>query len=414
MIKDKNGEILIGDEDVRGRWREHFEELLNRPDPVNPISEEIFYGPELELEPPTREETIRAIKRLKNNKSPGKDNIPSEIWKYGGEMIQEKLHDLIITIWNKEITPDQWGERIFVPLHKKGDKLLCSNYRGMCLLPTAYKILTIIIHSRLLPNAEDIIGEYQYGFGAGRSTVDQLFSIRQAIEKYWEYNRQQFHLFIDFKQAYDSIHRTSMWNIMKEFGIPQKLIRVTKACYKNTLCSVRCGPRTATSFSIKSGLKRGCILSPLLFNLVMEKVVRNINFRPEGISFNNMHVNCLGYADDIDIMGLNLREVKDLAVDFSEMASRVGLKINQDKTKVIEIGRIHHLHGNVNIAGIEVEAVESFKYLGTIMSHNAKMTEEVAARIGAANRCYFKQRSISQKAKIRIYDSYQASFNIWL
>ena len=93
------------------------------------------------------------------------------------------------------------------------------------------------------------------------------------------------------------------------------------------------------------------------------------------------------------------------------MGSRVGLKINQDKAKVMEIGRIHHLHGNSNIGGMEVEAVESFKYLGTTMSHNAKMTEEVAARIGAANRCYFsfldlfKRRSTSRKTKIRIYNT---------
>ena len=128
MIKDKDGEILTGDDDVLKRWEQYFEELLNRPDPANPINEEIYYGPELELEPPTREETIKAIKSFKNNKSPGKDNIPAELWKYGGEVIQERLHDLMVTIWNEEITPDQWDEGIFIPLHKKGDRLICSNY----------------------------------------------------------------------------------------------------------------------------------------------------------------------------------------------------------------------------------------------------------------------------------------------
>ena len=113
-----------------------------------------------------------------------------------------------------------------------------------------------------------------------------------------------------------------------------------------------------------------------------------------------MHVNCLGYADDIDIMGLSLREVENLAKDFNEMASRVGIKINRDKSIVMEIGRINHLHGNVNIAGMEIELVEFFKYQGIIMSHNAKVTEEVAARTRATNRCYFSSQIFQMKINI--------------
>ncbi|XP_068250251.1 uncharacterized protein [Palaemon carinicauda] len=123
MIKDKDGEILTRDEDVMKRWEQYFKELLNIPDQVNPLNEETYYGPELELEPPTRVETNKAFKSLKNNKSPGNDNIPAELWKYGGEVIQEKLHDLMGTIWNEEITPDQCEEGIFIRIHKKGGRI---------------------------------------------------------------------------------------------------------------------------------------------------------------------------------------------------------------------------------------------------------------------------------------------------
>ena len=126
-----------------------------------------------------------------------------------------------------------------IPLHKKGDKLICCHYRGINLLATAYKILTIIIYEKMRPYAENIIGEYQAGFRKGRSTTDQLFTIRQIIENFWEYNKYQVHLFVGFKQAYDSIHRPSMWSIMREMGIPHKLIRMTQACYRNTKCSIR-------------------------------------------------------------------------------------------------------------------------------------------------------------------------------
>ncbi|XP_068236848.1 uncharacterized protein [Palaemon carinicauda] len=160
--------------------------------------------------------------------------------------------------------------------------------------------------------AGSIIVEYQCGFRAEQSTIDQIFSLRQVIEKYWEYNKQQTRLVIDFKQAYGSIHRPSMWNIMREFGIPLKL---------------------------------------------------------------------------------------------------VGLEINEGKTKIMEVARTPQLQGNVDLAGIRIETVESFKYLGTIMSQNAGMAEEVTARIGDASRCYlsltdlFKRRSITRKTKLRIYNT---------
>ena len=340
MVKDSNGDLITGEDQVIERWRTYFEELLNRLDPENPIEEYHLIEAEDEIDEPTVEVVKRAIKRLKNNRSPGNDNIPSEIWKYGGDiLLEERLHSLIRKIWNEEAIPDVWEEGILIPLHKKGDKLVCSNYRGINLLVTAYKILTIIIYEKMKPYVEDILGEYQAGFRQGRSTNDQLFIIRQIIEKMWEYNKYHVHMFIDFKQAYDSIHRPSMWNIMREMGIPEKLVRVTKACYRNTTCSIRYGKKMSAPIEIKTGLKQGCVLSTVLFNIMMEKVVRNVMNRPEGIEFREMTINCLGYADDIDIMTEDIRATEQLVSVFKENAERIGLRINEDKTKVMGIAR---------------------------------------------------------------------------
>ena len=352
MIKGEDGEILTDENKVIERWKTYFEDLLNRPEPDNPAEQATFYGPELEIEAPTRMDVKNAIKRLRNNKSPGIDNIPAEIWKYGGDILTDKMHDLITIIWREEITPDRWEGGILVPLHKKGDKLVCSNYRGINLLVTAYKVLTIIIYEKMKPFAESIIGEYQAGFRRGRSTTDQLFTIRQIIEKLWEYDKYQLHLFVDFKQAYDSIHRSSMWNIMKEMGIPDKLIRVTQACYRNTTCTVRFGKKMSTPIEIQTGLKQGCILSPLLFNIMMEKVARSITNRPEGIKFREVSINCLGYADDVDIITSDVRDTERITNIFRVNAESIGLKINQEKTKIMEIARRYEMNGRVNIDGI--------------------------------------------------------------
>jgi hypothetical protein len=115
------------------------------------------------------------------------------------------IHRLICCIWNKEELPQQWKESIIVPIYKKGDKTDCNNYRGI--LSTAYKILSNILLARLTPQINEIVGDHQCGFHHNRSTMNQIFYIRQVLEKKWEYNGTVHQLFIDFKKAYDSVKR---------------------------------------------------------------------------------------------------------------------------------------------------------------------------------------------------------------
>ena len=161
------------------------------------------------------------FKKLKSHKSPGIDQIPAELIKAGGSTIHCAIHKLIIAIWNKEELPGEWKESIIVPVHKKGDKTDCNNYRGISLLPSTYKILSNMLLSRLIPYAKEIIGYHQCGFLRNRSTTDHIFCIRQILEKKWEHNEAVHRFFIDFKKAYDSVSREALYNILIGFGIPK-------------------------------------------------------------------------------------------------------------------------------------------------------------------------------------------------
>ena len=107
---------------------------------------------------PSAFEVELAIDKLKNHKSPGIDEIPAELIKAGGGTICLEILKLITSIWKKEEVPEEWKESIIVPIHKKGDKTDCNNYRVISLLPTTYKILSNILLSRLVPYAKEIIG----------------------------------------------------------------------------------------------------------------------------------------------------------------------------------------------------------------------------------------------------------------
>ena len=155
--------MVAGSYSIVGRWRNYISQLLNVHG-VNDIKHTVIHTAEPLVPEPCAFEVELAIEKLRSHKSPGIDQIPAELIKAGGRTIRQEIHKLTASIWSKEELPEEWKESIIVPIHKKGDKTDCSNYRGISLLPTTYKILSSILLSKLTPYAEDIIGDQQCGF----------------------------------------------------------------------------------------------------------------------------------------------------------------------------------------------------------------------------------------------------------
>ena len=176
--------------------------------------------------------------------------------------------------------PDEWKESIKVTVYKKRDKTDCSNYRGISLFTTTYKVLSNILLSRLTPYAEEVTGDHQFGLRSNMSTTDHIFCIRQILDKKWEYNEAVHQLFIDFKKAYDSVRREVLHNILIDFGIPKKLVRLFEMCFTETYSRVRLGKNVSDMFPIRKGLKHRDALSPLLFNFALQYAIRRVQVNP--------------------------------------------------------------------------------------------------------------------------------------
>jgi hypothetical protein len=192
---------------------------------------------------------------------------------------------------------DQWKESIIVPIHKKGGKTDCINYRGISLLSTSYQILSNAFLSRLSPYVYEIIGVHQCEFRQNKSTTDQIFCIRQILEKKWKYNETIHKQFIDFKKAYDSMRREVLYNILTEFGVPMKLVRLIKMCLNETYNKVRIGKHLSDNLRIQSGLKQRDALSLLLFNFALGYAFRKVQENQVGMKLYETH-QLLAYADD--------------------------------------------------------------------------------------------------------------------
>ena len=166
FFKDKNGNFVSDKNKILKRWQEYFYELLNKNNEdyrEDGNREEREFNEE-PVEQPDLEEVKIAIKALKNNKAPGEDGMESELLKYVGEGIEKAVHELINEVWIKEEMPKDWTVGIIYPIHKKGDKAVCGNYRGITLLDGTYKVFGKILASRLELWMERILGDYQAGF----------------------------------------------------------------------------------------------------------------------------------------------------------------------------------------------------------------------------------------------------------
>jgi hypothetical protein len=150
------------------------------------------------------------------------------------------------------------------------DKTDCSNDTGISLWSTTCKILFSILFSRLTPYAEKIIGNNQCGLQYNRSTTDHMFGICKILEEKWEYSEAVHWLFIDFKKDYDSVSREVLYNILIEFCIPMKLVRLLKMCLNETYSRVQVGKHLSDRFLIKNDLKKGDTSLSFLFKFAFQ------------------------------------------------------------------------------------------------------------------------------------------------
>jgi hypothetical protein len=184
VVKDEKGDLVADYHSILVRWRNHFFHLLNVRG-VNDVRLTEIHTAEPLVPKPSASEVEMGIEKLERHKSPGTDQIPAEVMKAGGTTICSEIHILINYIWNKEELPEQWEESIIVPIYKKGEKTNCSNYRGISLLSTTYKILSNIFLTMFTPYAEEIIGDHQCGFRHNRLATDHIYS---AFVKYLRKN----------------------------------------------------------------------------------------------------------------------------------------------------------------------------------------------------------------------------------
>ena len=240
--------------------------------------------------------------------------------------------------------------------------------------------------------AEETIGEYQAGFRSNKSTTDQIYVLKHLIANSYEHNLELDMLFIDFKQAYDTINKTEMIEILRELKIPTKLINLTTMTLDNTSCKVLVEGQVSESFRVERGLKQGDPVSPILFNLVLEGIIRRGGLFRTGVIYRQKH-QLLAYADDIVIVTRTRNELRQVFQRLVTEAKRIGLRINETKTKFMRVAGQQMLEPNDLKIKVEdgkvynFEEVNNFTYLGVSLASKNVEDTEIKTRLLKGSKC---------------------------
>ena len=184
------------------------------------------------------------------------------------------------------------------------------------------KILLCVILNRLKHQANEIISEEQAGFMSGRSTAEQIFNLRSIIEKYHEHQQELYRVFIDFKKAFDRVWHQALWATMHKYNIDQNLIALIQELYSQATSSVYLDGDIGEWFRTTVGVRQGCLLSPTLFNIFLERIMTDaLNDHESTVSIGGRTVSNLRFADDIDGLAGSEHELSELIRKLNDSCS---------------------------------------------------------------------------------------------
>jgi hypothetical protein len=408
-IMDKQGRLLTTEAEQDARWTEHFSEVLNRPPPPTEADiQEVERDLDVNTDPPEKEEIIAAIKSLKNRKSPGQDNLSAELFKADPQLAADLLQPLFADIWEGKKLPDDWTEGVIVKIPKKGALSNCNNWRGITLLSVPSKILAKVIIQRIADTVDQQLRREQAGFRKGKGCTDQIFTLRNIIEQCTEWQRQLYINFVDFEKAFDSVHRESLWRILRAYGIPQQIVDIIKSFYNNFTCRVG---NSKTSFDVKTGVRQGCAMSAMLFNMTIDWVMRRTTEdQSRGIRWTLFStLEDLDFADDLALVSHTHQHMQEKTTRLSTYAQQVGLKISQKKTEVMLLNITNPTPIQVN--GEDLPTTEEFTYLGSTVRHDGGAGSDIKNRLNKARNAFrmlnnvWRSSQYSTKTKLKIYQS---------
>lgn len=434
------------------RWRGYYSQLCNGTVgdvPLTPHQAEVARavqdgevftepvgGDELsELNSPiTVKEISEALESLPNCKAAGPDGLANEVLKALGP---EAFVGVFAGIWEREESPQQWGQAIIHPLPKTGDMSDLGNTRGISLMSCACKLFGRVLNARLTRflEAKKYLAPEQGGFRSQRECPEQVFVLYETLLRRRAEDKETHLAFIDFSKAYDRVWRDGLWWKMARAGVRGKMLRMLRALYANTEATVRVNGRYSDYFSLDQGVRQGDVLSPLLFNVYINDLLDEIKRRGLGVLVPGVErdspftapVRLAGllWADDVVLLAKSpeqLQEALDLVADWCVQWK---MMVNGGKCGVMVVAKdqqaaVTALAGRSFTIGPEsIPLVQEYRYLGVRLTADLSWGTEIKCRAEALRKAIFskarilRNRELSPDVRLRYVESVILPTALW-
>lgn len=299
-VRDADGVLQLNGPEIREVWRSHFGRLAS--DVTGHSQDKAHWERTLPGVPsPTidslncdlsRSELVTTLRRMKRHKAPGPDGIPVDFIRLflsspvrpneeadfdseTGNIALNKLLELLIEMWNHGCVPESMNKAALVYILKKGDPTDCGNYRGISLMDSAVKILISVLTARLSDTLEtrNLISKAQAGFRRKEECAAQGLALYETIKRRFNLQKPTYALFLDFQKAYDTVPHEALFRKMDLIGIRGRFSDFLKGLYKDSIVAVRTTDGSSSApFSLLRGLRQGCPMSPILFDLFINDI----------------------------------------------------------------------------------------------------------------------------------------------
>ena len=345
------------------------------------------------------DETKLSLKRMEANKAAGTDGIPSEFYKYTGDILDHPLTALFNHVLNTGSYPDTWCEGLINPLHKRESPILPDNYRKITITPAIGKLFDGILNNRLQFAKECLAmsDPFQNGFKPNSCTIDNKFLLNGIIDKCKANGRPLYTCFIDFKSAFDLINRSALLYKLVNQGCTGTFLSVIQSMFRNARSRVKWGGKQGEIFENMYGVLQGGVFSPNLFNLFLEDLPSYLN-KEKGVHIGGVHMAYLLYADDLVLMPESPTGLQTVIHGLENFCMQWHMVVNLTKTNTVvfnerftfEDSRYFTFNGN------EVPTSKTYNYLGVIFSNaTGRFRENYENKHGKVRRAIYAARSLA-------------------
>eukprot|EP00924_Labyrinthula_sp_SR-Ha-C_P007557 augustus_masked-scaffold_137-processed-gene-0.14-mRNA-1 protein AED:1.00 eAED:1.00 QI:0/-1/0/0/-1/1/1/0/1066 len=412
-------EHLLKESSAPARDPEHWEQAFQQ---IERSTHELDNADEA----PSDNELLFAIAALKTQKAAGIDGVPAEIFKamaLGNRNNSPAWRELCVAlraIFVLGQIPESQMTSLLVFIHKKGSKTDASNYRGISLMPVFIKILCKVVERRISEHLESrgFFHKGQAGFRKLEECPVQVFTLVEACQRRLYKSHENTYLgFVDLRKAYDSVPHEGLFRKLYLYGIRGRTLSFLRALYASSAVKVRTGIpgeyRISESIKVQKGLRQGCPLSPVLFNIYFNDVIRQYKGVAIPHERGKVLISHLMFADDLVILGESTSGLQSAMDELTGWLNKNNMKANASKCGVLRVtlNTSEPFNRPVMVDGEEIPYVRSYKYLGVnldqSLSYNGmlKLMKSRGTRALAGMSRLLGRRSIPLGWKIRLIKS---------